>query len=210
MKRYSSSAALLLAVFSTLLMGSSRAQFTTPPGAPGTPTQQAHSQAFESARQKFQWIERNGESANPSTAPTVLTAREWNAYLNEGGVKLPEGLSRIRIASEPGIAHGEAEIDFDRLTANRTRANPLLFLFTGKHRVNVDAHLHADNGTGTMHVDSVFFDGVEIPRLALEYFASRFLRPKYGDAVGLDSKFALHHRIDTAVVGHNEVAITQR
>ena len=197
MKRYSKSPALLLALLCTLLLAPSRAQ-------------QAHSEAFESARQKFQWIEHNGESANPSTAPTVLTAREWNAYLNERGVKLPDGLDRIRITSEPGIAHGEAEIDFDRLTANRTRSNPLLYLFTGKHRVNVNAHAHAANGIGTVHVDSVFFDDVEIPRFALEYFADRYLRPKYGNAVGLDSRFALHNRIDTAIVGNNQVAITQR
>jgi hypothetical protein len=197
MKPYSSSTAVIVAVFSMLLVTSARAQRT-------------HSEDFGSARRKFQWIERNGESATPSTAPTVLTAREWNAYLNEGGVKLPEGISRIHITTERGIAHGEAEIDFDQLTANRTRGNPLLFLFTGKHQVNINAHLQAANGIGTVHVDSVFFDGVEIPRLALEYFASRYLRPKYGDAVGLDSKFALHHRIDTAIVGNNEVAITQR
>ena len=71
----------------------------------------------------------------------MLTASEWNAYLNQGGVKLPEGISDIRITSEPGIAHGEAEIDFDRLTANRTRSNPLLALFTGKHQVTGTAHL---------------------------------------------------------------------
>ena len=188
---------MLFALSSIVLLASALAQPT-------------HSEAFESARKKFQWIERNGESATPSTVPTVLTAREWNAYLNEGGVHLPEGLSRMRIVSEPGIAHGEAEIDFDTLTANRTRSNPLLYLFTGRHRVNVNAHLQAANGIGTVHVDSVFFDGVEIPRLALEYFASRYLRPKYGDAVGLDSRFALHHRIDTAIVGNNEVTITQR
>ena len=197
MKRYSASTALLFALLSTQLLTSS-------------PAQQAHSDAFESARQKFAWIARNGESSTPSMVPTVLTAREWNAYLNEGGVKLPEGLSRMRIASEPGIAQGEAEIDFDRLTANRTRGNPLLYLFTGKHRVNVNAHLQANNGIGVVHVESVFFDGVEIPRPALEYFASRYLRPKYGNAVGLDSRFALHHRIDTAIVGNNQVAITQR
>ncbi len=211
MKRHSSSTALWLAVFSTLLLASSRAQYSTPtPGAQRPPAQQVHSEAFESARQKFQWIERNGESANPSTVPTVLTAREWNAYLNEGGVKLPEGVSGVRITSEPGIARGEAEIDFDRLTANRTKGNPLLYLFTGKHRVNVNAHARAGNGIGTVQVDSVFLDGVEIPRLALEYFSSRYLRPKYGNAVGLDSRFALHNRIDTAIAGNNQVAITQR
>ncbi len=172
--------------------------------------QQAHSAAFDGAVKKFAWLGENGRSTNPSRQPTVLTADEWNAYLNQGGVKLPEGISDIRITSEPGIAHGEAEIDFDRLTANRTRSNPLLALFTGKHQVTGTAHLAAANGVASMEVDSILFDGVEVPRLALEFFASRYLRPKYGNAVGMDSTFALHNRIDTAMVGVNQVTITQR
>jgi hypothetical protein len=188
---------LLAALLGTLLLAPLRGQ-------------QAHSPAFASATEKFAWIAENGRSANPSTRPTVLTAGEWNAYLNEGGVKLPEGISGIHISSAPTVAHGEAEVDFDRLTANRSRRNPLLTLFTGKHLVTVTAQVEAANGVGSVHVDSVLFDGVEIPRLALEYFTSRYLRPRYGNAVGMDSTFALHNRIDTAIVGVNQVTITQR
>ena len=110
--------------------------------------QQAHSHAFESASRKFAWIKENGERVKPSTTPTVVNADEWNAYLNEGGVKLPEGISEVRIFSEPGVAHGEAEVDFDSLTSNRTRSNPLLFLFTGKHQVSVTAQAEASGGAG--------------------------------------------------------------
>jgi hypothetical protein len=188
---------LLIALLGTLLLAPLRGQ-------------PAHSPAFDSAVKKFAWLGENGRSANPSTRPTVLTADEWNAYLKEGGVKLPEGISSIRISSEPGVAHGNAEIDFDRLTANRTRNNPFLALFTGKHQVTVIAHAAAANGIGSLQVDSVLFDGVEVPRLALEYFSNRYLRPKYGNAIGLDSTFPLHNRIDTAVVGANQVTITQR
>jgi hypothetical protein len=188
--------ALLLALLGTLLLGSVHGQ-------------QAHSAAFDTAVKKFAWLGENGRSTNPSRRPTVLTADEWNAYLNGGGVKLPAGISNLRITSEPGVAHGEAEIDFDRLTANRTRSNPFLALFTGKHQVTATAHIAADNGVGSVEVDSVLFDGVEVPRLALEFFASRYLRPKYGN-IGMDSTFALHNRIDTAVAGTNQVTITQR
>ena len=192
---------LLVALLGTLLLAPSRGQ-------------EGHSAAFASATEKFAWLAENGRSANPSTRPTVLTADEWNAYLdqsgNPGGVKLPEGISGIRISSEAGLAHGDAEIDFDRLTANRTRSNPFLALFTGKHQVTVTAHLSAANGIGTVHVDSVLFDGVEVPRLALEFFAGLYLRPKYGNAIGMDATFPLHNRIDTAIVGANQVTITQR
>jgi hypothetical protein len=192
---------LLLALLGTLLLAPLRGQ-------------EAHSPAFTSAAQKFAWLAENGRSANPSTRPTVLTAEEWNAYLdqsgNPGGVKLPEGISGIRISSEAALAHADAEIDFDRLTANRTRSNPLLALFTGKHQVTATAHVSAANGVGTVHVDSVLFDGVEVPRFALEYFAGRYLQPKYGNAIGMDATFPLRNRIDTAIVGANQVTITQR
>jgi hypothetical protein len=188
---------LLIALMGTLPLSTVRGQQTDSP-------------AFANARQKFAWLGENGHSADPATRPTVLIADEWNAYLNEGGVKLPEGISSIHISCEPGIAHGDAEIDFDRLTANRTRNNPLLALFTGMHHVTATARVAAADGIGTVEVDSVLFDGVEVPRLALEFFASRYLRPKYGNAIGMDSTFPLHNRIGTAVVGTNQVTITQR
>jgi hypothetical protein len=171
--------------------------------------QYAHSRVFASADRKIAWLRENGRSEYPASKPTVLTAEEWNAYLNQGGVKLPEGLSNIRISSQPTIAHGEADVDFDRLTANRSRSNPFLTLFTGKHHVTVTAQLAAARGTGAVRVESFMLDGVEVPRIALEYFADRFLRPKYGSAVGLDSTFHLPARIDSASLGTDQVTISQ-
>jgi len=172
--------------------------------------QQSPSPAYASAARKFAWIGENGRKANPSSQPTVLTAAEWNAYLNEGGVKLPEGVSKVTITTQHGVVHGDAEIDFDRLTASRTRSNPFLELFTGRHHVTVTAQASAVNGIGTVHIETVAFDGVEVPRIALEYFVSRYLRPKFGNAVDLDSTFHLHSRIDTAIIDTNNVTITQR
>jgi hypothetical protein len=175
----------------------------------------ANSPAFASAERKFAWIGENGKTPTPSTRPTVVTAEEWNAYLNQGGVKLPDGLSNIRISSQPGVAgsgaaHGDAEVDFDRLTANRTRSNPLLALFTGKHLVTVIAQASGTGGVGRVHVESVMFDGLTVPRIALEYFADRYLRPKYGNAVGMDSTFRLPSRIDTATLGSDQLTLIQR
>jgi hypothetical protein len=172
--------------------------------------EQKPSAAFASADRKIKWIGENGRTEHPSTRPVVLTAAEWNAYLNEGGVKLPEGVSSVRLTSESAVVHGDAEVDFDRLTANRTRNNPLLQLFTGKHHVTVTAQAAAANGVGTVRVQSVEFDGVQIPEIALEYFCNRYLRPKYGSAVGMDSTFHLHSRIETAILGTDQVTITQR
>lgn len=172
--------------------------------------EEKHSAAYNSAVSKFEWISQNGHFDHPSRKPTVLTAREWNAYLNEGGVKLPDGVSNVRISSQPAVVHGDAEVDFDRLTANRTHNNPLLSLFTGKHHVTVTAQAAASGGVGTVRVDSVEFDGVQVPPFALEYFCNRYLKPRYGNAVGMDSTFRLHSRIDTAIVGADQVSLTQR
>jgi hypothetical protein len=172
--------------------------------------QPSHSEAYASAARKIAWLAENGRAPRPSTRPTVLTAPEWNAYLNEGGVKLPDGVSNVRLSSQPAVVHGDAEVDFDRLTANRTRNKPLLALFTGKHHVTCIAQAAAANGVATVRVQSVAFDGVEVPRFALELFSDRYLRPKYGNAVGMDSTFRLHSRIDTAILGTNQVTITQR
>jgi hypothetical protein len=172
--------------------------------------QQVKSRAYESAERKITRIAENGRSEHPSTRPTVLTAAEWNAYINQGGVDLPEGVTKISLTTQPAIIHGDAEVDFDKLTANRTRKNPLLQLFTGKHHVTATAHASAIHGIATIQVDTIAFDGVEIPRIALEYFAGKYLRPKYGNAVGMDSVFRLKNRIDTAVLGTDQVTLTQR
>jgi hypothetical protein len=172
--------------------------------------QYAHSPAFARAERKIAWLGENGRSEHPSSSPTVLTAEEWNAYLNEGGVKLPEGLSNIRISSQPSLAHADADVDFDRLTANRVRNNPLLALFAGKHHVAVTALVAGVHGTGAVRIESFALDGVEVPRIALEYFADRFLHPKYGNAAALDSTFRLPARIDSVIFGTAQITISQR
>lgn len=172
--------------------------------------QAAKSSAYLSAERKLAFIAENGRREHPSTSPTVLTAAEWNAYLNEGGVRMPPGVTSIRLTTQPAVIHGDAEVDFDSLTANHTRNNPLLQLFTGKHHVTASAHASAVHGVATVQVDTVQFDGVDIPRFALEYFAAKFLRPKYGNAIGMDSTFPLKNRIDTAILGTDQVTITQR
>lgn len=172
--------------------------------------QPGHSEAYASAARKIAWLAENGRAPQPSTQPTVLTAAEWNAYINEGGVKLPDGVSNVRLSSQPAVIHGDAEVDFDRLTANRSRNNPLLALFTGKHHVTCTAQAAVANGVGTVRVQSVAFDGTEVPVFLMQLFSDRFLRPKYGNAIGMDSTFRLHNRINTAILGTNQVTITQR
>ena len=58
-------------------------------------------------------------------------------------------------------------------------------------------------------VDSVSLDGIEIPRFVLQLFVEKYLQPKYPN-IGLDSRFALPDRIDTAIVGLHKLTITQK
>ena len=73
----------------------------------------------------------------------------------------------------------------------------------------VQAHAHGSGGQGIVQVDTVSLDGVEIPRFVLQLFVEKYLQPKYPN-IGLDSRFALPDRIDTATVGRHKLTITQK
>ena len=171
----------------------------------------SHSAAYRSAQRKLNEIAENGRLARPQPKTTVLTADEINAYLAEGGVALPDGVRRVRFSSVPAVVTAAAQIDFDRLTASRKISNPwMAMLFTGVHDVSVEAQASGGNGIGSVHIESVAIDGVTVPRTAMQFLVDYYLRPKYGPNVGLDSRFPLPAHIDAAVVGNNQVAVTQR
>jgi hypothetical protein len=107
------------------------------------------------------------------------------------------------------VVTGTAKVDFDRLKAGRSSYNPLLSIFTGIHNVVIVAHAHGAGGQGSVNVDSVALDGVEIPRFVLQLFAEKYLQPKYSN-IGLDSRFALPNRVDTATVGLHRLTVTQK
>ena len=83
-------------------------------------------------------------------------------------------------------------------------------LFTGVHDVSVEAQASGSSGMGMVSVESVTIDGVKVPRMAMQFLVDYYLRPKYGPKFGLDSRFPLPAQIDAAVVGNNQVAVTQR
>ncbi|MDR3762758.1 MAG: hypothetical protein P4M01_01545 [Acidobacteriota bacterium] len=177
------------------------------PSAPGQDT--SRSPELENATRTIAYLRENGASEHPSTTPTVLTAAECNAYLNDGR-RLPSGISHLHFSSRPGEVRGEADVDFDQLTNGRTRGNPFLQFFTGQHHVVGMAVASADHGMAHVQIESVTFDGIQIPKIALEYFAARFLRPKFGSRIGVDSTFPMKNRIVSALPGNERVTIVQR
>jgi len=58
-------------------------------------------------------------------------------------------------------------------------------------------------------VQTLTIDGVQVPRMAMELFVDHYLKPKYPN-VGLDTRFRMPSRVDTAIVGRDEVTLTQR
>ena len=70
-------------------------------------------------------------------------------------------------------------------------------------------------GTGSevvrklMHLSAKGAGGMSVPRMALEYFVSKYITPKYPN-VGIDSQFQLPNKIDMATVGYHKVTVTQK
>jgi hypothetical protein len=87
--------------------------------------------------------------------------------------------------------------------------NPLLSLFTGVHDVHAVARAEGSGGRGRVEIQSVELDGTTVPRMALEFFVSRYITPKHPN-VGMHSTFELPSRIDTAAVGQGTLTVTQK
>ena len=159
--------------------------------------------------QKLRRIEANGQLAHPDQTPTTFTEQEVNSFLAFDNVTLPAGVQSVKLQGEPGIITGVAQVDFERVREGIHSSNPLLSIFSGVHDVVVVAHAYGAGHQGLVHVDSLSLDGAEIPQFVLQLFVEKFLKPKYPQ-IGLDSRFALPDRIDTATVGRHKLTVTQK
>jgi hypothetical protein len=163
----------------------------------------------DSAEAKFMHIQQNGEKPRPDPAPTVFTEEEINDYLASGRVELPQGVKKVRLQGRSGQVTGFLTVDFDQIKQNQRSSNMLLSLFSGTHDVTVETDAAGSAGEGKVHVRTVSLDGTEVPRMALEYFAEKYITPKYPN-IGLDSQFKLPNRIDMATVGYHKISIVQK
>jgi len=100
-------------------------------------------------------------------------------------------------------------VDFDEIRAGQRSSNPLLSIFSGTHNVRVEADATGSGGKGKVHVRTVSIDGIDVPRIALEYFINKYLKPKYPN-IGIDSEFELPEKIDMAIVGYHKLTVTQK
>lgn len=172
--------------------------------------QAQHSPAFLSMDKKVEILEANAQ--RPPTQPqnTEITQQELNAYVAEGGVDLPKGVQDVKVDMKPAVVHATATVNFDTISQGHTGNNPIFSaLFSGTHDVEAQAQASGVHGTGTLIVDWVKLDGVQIPRSALEYLMQHYVKPKYPNA-GMTTTFPLPVRIDTAVVNAGKVVLTQK
>ena len=203
--------ALIVALFVPVESPATPPRITTRGAARQAKLPASHSPDFQSAERKIQYLTQNGKRQQPEPTTTTLTANEINAYLAEGGVALPVGVQQVRFSSVPAVVTGAARVDFDQLTAAHRSSNPIMAaLFTGVHDVVVVAQATGSNGIGSVRVQSMSIDGITVPRAAMQFLVDHYLKPKYGPEVSLDSTFRLPARINTAVVGQNQVSLTQR
>lgn len=162
-----------------------------------------------SFERKLQHLQSNGAQPHPDPSPTELSEQEINAFFASGNVELPAGVRSVAFQEQPGMIIGTARVDFDQLKAGKNSYNPLLSIFSGLHDVVVTSHAYGAKGQGVVHVDAVSLDGVDVPQFVLELFVEKYLKPKYPD-IGMDSRFALPARVDSAVVGLHKVTLTQQ
>jgi hypothetical protein len=169
----------------------------------------SNSSAAASIERKLHRVQSNGALAHPDQTPTEFTEQEINAYFAAGKINLPNGMRSVSFQGQPGIVTATTRVDFDQLKSGQNSSNPLLAVFSGVHDVVMTAQAHGVRGQGIVQVDSVSLDGVEIPRFLLQLFVEKYLQPKYPN-VGLDSRFELPDRIDTAAVGLHRLTVTQK
>ncbi len=172
--------------------------------------QAKHSPAFLSMDKKVEILQANAQRPPAQPQNTDITQDELNGYLAEGGVDLPKGIQDVKVDMKPAVVHAAATVDFDTISQGHTGSNPIFSaLVSGTHDVEAQAQASGTHGTGTIIVDWVKLDGVQVPRAALEYLMEHYVQPKYPNA-GMTTTFSLPLRIDMAVVNTGKVTLTQK
>jgi hypothetical protein len=188
-------------------------QQAAPPQAssqqPGTQQRSSGHRLADSMQTKLDHIQENGEQAHPDQAPTVMSEEEVNDYIASGKIVLPQGVKKLRMEGRSGVVTAFLVVDFDEIRAGQKSSNPMLSMFSGQHDVNVEASAAGSGGQGRVEVREVVIDGITVPRMALEYFVSKYISPKYPN-VGIDSQFHLPNKVDLATVGYHKLTVTQK
>ncbi len=196
-------------------LGRQQSSFASSPGPAleqnrvATPSSGSGHRLAESLQRKLDYIRDNAAQVHPSKTPTIMTEEEVNDYFASGRVKLPQGVKKVTLQGRSGVVTGFLTVDFDEIRSGQRSSNPLLAIFSGRHEVRLEADAAGSDGQGKVHVRSVSIDGLDVPRLALQFFVTKFITPKYPN-VGIDSEFQMPDRIDAATVGYHKLTVIQQ
>ena len=160
---------------------------------------------YGSAKQKLAQIEAGKLKAGTRV---TFTPKEIGAYAAK---EAPNGVRNPRIELQPGMAKGNALIDFGKVRrAQGYQPNWLMAkLLDGERPISVTARIHSGGGKATVEVQSVEISGVLIDGKMLDFLIQNFLLAMYPEAV-VGKPFELGHRIErldiqpgsaTAVIG---------
>jgi hypothetical protein len=163
----------------------------------------------DSMQVKLDHIRQNGEQSRPNQMPTVMTEEEVNDYVASDHIELPKGVTKLRFEGRSGVVTAFLNVDFDEIRGGQKSPNPMLAVFSGQHDVRVEASASGSGGQGKVSVHEVTIDGFSVPRMALEYFVSKYITPKYPN-IGIDSEFQLPNKVDLATVGYHKLTVTQK
>jgi hypothetical protein len=146
---------------------------------------------YASVKQKLAQIE--GGKLRPGARVTI-TPREIGAYVSK---EAPNGVRNPRLELQPGIAKGNALIDFGKVRRAQGYQPGWLMakLLDGERPVSVTARFKSGGGKATVDVQSVEISGMTIDGKMLDFLIENFLLAMYPDAV-VGRPFELGHRID--------------
>ena len=69
----------------------------------------------DSMQTKLDYIQQNGQKAQPDQTPTVMTEEEVNDYIAAGRIVLPQGVKKLRMEGRTGVVTAFLNVDFDEI-----------------------------------------------------------------------------------------------
>jgi len=165
-------------------------------------------------REKVSGIVERGLAANASSAATVVTEREVNAYLAyDSSADIPAGIASPRL-----VIHGDrrvsatAIVDLDAVRERHKSTglfDPMNYV-SGKLPVAAAGLLDAREGLARFTLESATVSGVPIPKMVLEEVVAYYTRsPQFPQGIDIDDPFPLPARIRKIDVRRGEALVVQ-
>lgn len=163
-------------------------------------------EASESAAIKLGQVEQGGLPGY-SFGSLRLSEAEANSFLHyEIARYYPPGVSKIRLQFRPNRPRGATRVDFDKIKgAMREPPNPLVdYFLQGVHDLEVEGTFSSAHGYGRFDLETVWVDGVMVPRFVVDYLVEKYVKARYPNVV-LNRTFALPYSLDQVSVEEGSV-----